>query len=191
MTDFIRKSANPNPTVEPEAQEAIQAPVATQSAPINSFVMVKNYRGGFGVSLEPWDFSAPARLIRFKFDQDKQHVPTKWALGIFVTPLAIKLLEEGYYTFENLHVLIKMAEDLGLYVPDSIKEPKINLRDLKNALLKNDLAAVKKYMMNASQKLSADFVALARQNFEQLSVAMVTYIQSTFKVSLEEINLNE
>lgn len=84
-----------------------------------------------------------------------------------------------------------MAEDLGLYVPDSIKEPKINLKDIKNALLKNDLTAVKKYMMNASQKLTADFIALARQNFALLSVAMLTYIQSTFKVSLEEINLNE
>lgn len=190
MAEFIRRSANPA-VEEQKVIETISQPVVEDLVPAKSFVMVKNYRGGFGVTLEPWDFSAPARPIRFKFDQEKQHVPTKWALGIFVTPLAIKLLEEGYYTFENLHVLIKMAEDLGLYVPDSIKEPKINLRDLKNALLKNDLAAVKKFMMNASQKLIADFVTLARQNFSLLSVAMVTYIQSTFKVSLEEINLNE
>lgn len=188
MTDFIRKPANA--TEQNEAVETNSTQVE-KVAPINAFVMVKNYRGGFGVSLEPWDFSSPARTIRFKFDQEKQYVPLKWALGVFVTPLAVKLMEKGYYTFENLHVLIKMAEDLGLYVPDSIKEPKINLKDLKNALLKNDLPAVKKNMMNASQKIVADFISLARQNFAQLSVAMVTYIQSTYKVSLEEIKLNE
>jgi len=190
MADFIRKSTNP---VQETVEEEVMVPTIQSKKPtqINSFVMVKNYRGGFGVKLEPWDFSAPARSIRFKFNQEQQHIPTKWALGVFVTPLAIKLMEEGYYTFENLHVLIEMAEDLGLYVPDSIKEPKINLKELKNALLKNDLVTVKKLMMNASKKLIADFVALARQNLSQLSVAMQTYVESTYKVSLQTINLNE
>jgi hypothetical protein len=189
MANFIRPSVNT--TLETVVEEKVIAPVEAIKTPINSFVMVKNYRGGFGVSLEPWDFSAPARSIRFRFDQEQQHVPTKWALGIFVSPLAVKLLEEGYYTFENLHVLIKMAEDLGLYVPDSIKEPKINLKELKNALLKNDLATIKRLMMNASKKLVADFIVLARQNHSMLSIAMVTFIESTYKVSLETITLNE
>lgn len=75
MAEFIRRSANP--AVEIKEAETVAETVVEQVIPTNSFVMVKNYRGGFGVSLEPWDFSAPARLIRFRFDQEKQHVPTK------------------------------------------------------------------------------------------------------------------
>ena len=181
MADYIRKTE----------KSALEEKETIRPTQINSFVMVKNYRGGFGVTLEPWDFSSPGRPIRFKHDQEKLHVPTKWALGVFVTPSAIKNMEEGYFTFEDLHVLIKMAEDLGLYVPDSIKEPKVNLKDLKNALLKNNLTEVKKLMMNATKKLIADFTTLARRHFQELSVAMVSYIEATYKVSLKPINLDE
>lgn len=51
MTDFIRKSANPQ--VEDKEDMVLTSAPTENIAPVNSFVMVKNYRGGFGVALEP------------------------------------------------------------------------------------------------------------------------------------------
>jgi hypothetical protein len=42
-----------------------------------SFTAIKNVRGGLHFALEPYDFSAPARPIAFKWNQEKQQIPTK------------------------------------------------------------------------------------------------------------------
>ncbi len=197
--DFIRK--NTETILTPVEKRAAEKEIEKENTPviqeemenkkITSFVMLKNYNGSIAIDLEPWDFSSPARAIQFTFDQDYQHVPTKWALGVFVTPLAMKLMEEGYFTFENLSTLIKMAEDEGLYVPDSIKEPVIDLKELKKYLIKDNLAEVQKMMRNASRKLILDFVLIAKQNLNRLSMSMVQYIEKTYRVSLDTISLNE
>jgi hypothetical protein len=99
-------------------------------------------------------------------------------------------MEKGYYTFENLETLIKMAEDLGYHVPDSIKEPKISLKDLKALLKKGDVKEMEKTLINASSKVIGDLVTLAKKMYSDLSVNTVQYIEKKYKVSLEPINLD-
>ena len=96
------------------------------SADPKQFVLKKNVSGGLAVVLEAHDFSVPARKVVFNFNENINYVTTKYALGVFVTPSALRQLEKGYFTFEKLDTLIKMAEELGYYVPDSIKDPTIN-----------------------------------------------------------------
>jgi hypothetical protein len=154
------------------------------------FRMIKNYVGGLSVVLNPYDFAIPPRRIDFRFDQEVQYIPAKFAIGVFVSDGALKQMEKGYYTFENLETLIKMAEDLGYHVPDSIKEPKISLKDLKALLKKGDVKEMEKTLINASSKVIGDLVTLAKKMYSDLSVNTVQYIEKKYKVSLEPINLD-
>ena len=47
-----------------------------------------------------------------------------------------------------------MAEDAGIYVPDSIKEPKTTLKELKNLVLTNDVKSIEQKMFNADKKIN-------------------------------------
>lgn len=169
----------------------VQAPQAPQAPVVTQFVMVKNYEGALAVMLDPHDFSTPARRVNFNFDVERQHVPAKYAVGTFVTDNAMKQMEKGYFTYENLDVLIKMAEDMGYYVPDSIKEPKISLKDLRQVILKGDAKELSKLMMNASRKNIDDLLSVAKRYYASLSTGMVQYIEKTYKASLAPISLNE
>jgi hypothetical protein len=156
----------------------------------SQFKMIKNYVGGLAVIINPYDFSIPARRIDFKFDQELQYLPAKFAIGVFVSDDALRQMEKGYFTFENLEILIKMAEDLGYYVPDSIKEPKITLKELKNLLKKGDVKEMEKTLLNASSKIIGDFITLAKKMYSELNVSVVQYIEKKYQVSLEPINLD-
>ena len=60
---------------------------------------LKNFRGSYGVMIDPYDFSMPARRISFRFDTASQFIPTKFALGVFITNEALKAMERGLFTF--------------------------------------------------------------------------------------------
>ena len=187
MATYKIKSEN----TEVEEQNQVESKEkVVQEKPITSFVMVKNYRGGLAVELEPYDFSAPARKINFRFNQEKQHVPLKWALGVFVTDSAMSMLGRNYFTFENLEKLIQMAEEKGLYVPDSIKEPKVTSKELQKIISKNDLTELKRVMVGASKTKIADMVALARKVLPKLNYETIQYIENTYKVTLKTVDLN-
>lgn len=47
-----------------------------QKAP-TQFVMVKNFIGGMSITMESYDFSAPARTLNFNFNQEKIYLPVK------------------------------------------------------------------------------------------------------------------
>ena len=96
------------------------------------------------VMLEAEDFSTPIRKISFKFDQEEKQIPIKWAIGALVTDSALRQMEKGYFTFKDMDDYIAMAEEMGHYVPDSIKEPKVTVREMRQALKKGDLAFFKK-----------------------------------------------
>ena len=49
----------------------------TREVKPTQFVMIKNAVGGLTVTLEAHDFSAPARRIKFKFDQERNYIPAK------------------------------------------------------------------------------------------------------------------
>lgn len=161
------------------------------SEPRKQFVMLKNTAGGLTVYLESYDFSVPGRPIHFKHDQEKNYIPVKWAIGTFITPSAVKQMELGYFTFENLDELIKQAEDLGYYVPDSIKEPKVTLKEMKTALRSGDVKAVEKLVLNISGKSKTDLIALARVMYNNLNQSVIGYLEKKLRVQLNPVNLSE
>lgn len=154
------------------------------------FVMIKNATGGLTVRTEAYDFSVPARDIVFKFDQERNYVNTVYALGIFITPSALKQMELGYFTFENLGILIKMADDLGIYVPDSIKEPQVTLKDIAKALRSGEKADLDKLTQGMTKKVRGDIIATAQKMFPSLQQGVVSYLEKKLGVSLEPINLS-
>lgn len=161
----------------------------TQSKAPQSFTMVKNVEGALAVNLEAHDFSTPARTIHFRFNQEKQQIPLKWAVGTFVSTSALQQMEGGYFTFENLLDLIKVAEEMGYFVPDSIKEPKVDIKDIRKALLADNRKALDSFMLNMSSKTRGDILSLARSLYSKLSTGTIEYLEGKLAVSLKTVDL--
>ena len=155
------------------------------------FVMIKNAVGGLTVWLEAHDFSTPARPIQFKFDQERNYIPAKWAIGVFVTPKALKQMELGYFTFENLDKIIEMAESLGYYVPDSIKEPKVTLKEIAQALRTGEKTLLDAITQNLTTKVRQDIIATAQKMYSALSNSTVEYLEKKLQASLKPVDLSE
>ena len=194
MAEFYRKTAEDKEEVKTEetktqkVEEKVE--VAKPRPKPSSVPMIKNYRGGLMVELEPYDFSAPARKIRFKFDKERQYVPIKWAIGVFVTESALRQLELGYFTFEDLGLIIEMAEEEGLYVPDSIKEPKLTSKEMKQLLLEGNVDKIKQKMINATPNKIGDLISIARKLIKRLNYSVIQFLEKEYKVSLETVDLN-
>ena len=173
------------PTVQKEAVET--QPVRR---PKNQYVMVKNYVGGLSVGIDPHDFSMPTRKFNFEHNVDRIYIPAKFALGVFVTPSALKILEEGYITFEGMKDLIQEAEDLGYYVPESVKNPKVTHKEIRALLRAGDVNKMKTILLNATKKTEQDFIDIAKQLYSNLSMNVVHFLEKEYKVSLKPIDLN-
>lgn len=171
----------------------VEAPQATQVAQADpkQFVMVKNAVGGLTVVTDSYDYSVPARKIVFKFDQEKNYVTVKYALGVFVTPSALKQMELGYFTFEKLDILIKMAEDLGLYVPDSIKDPQLTLKDIAKILRSGDKAELERITNGMSKKVRADIIVTSQKMYDSLQQGTIALLEKKLGITLKPIDLSE
>ena len=154
------------------------------------FVMVKNCEGGLVVPVEAHDFSTPRRRIVFKFNQDRHYVPVKWAIGVFVTPEASKQMEKGYFTFENLEVLIEMAEEMGYYVPDSIKEPKVTLKEMQKALKEGNIKELEKITNILTPKIKRDLIKVSQKMYDTLNVNVINFLEKKLQTSLKPVTLN-
>ena len=154
------------------------------------FTMLKNVEGALAVRLEAHDFSTPTRRIHFKFNEERKYIPVKWALGTFVTDTAMKQMEMGLFTFDNLQELIKMAEEAGYYVPDSIKEPKIAIKDIRKALKENDVKALEAFMRNMSTKTRDDIIDAAKAMYNRLNNDTISLLEKELKASLRPISLD-
>lgn len=163
---------------------------AVQKKAPTSFTIVKNVEGALAINLESHDFSTPARTIHFRFNQEKQQIPLKWAVGTFVSTSALQQMETGYFTFENLAELIKVAEEMGYFVPDSIKEPKVDIKDIRKALLGDDQKALEKLMLNMSTKTRGDILSIARSLYSKLNTGTIEYLEGKLAVSLKPVDLS-
>lgn len=154
------------------------------------FVMVKNTVGSLAVDIEPHDFSSPKRTVYFKHNQDKTFIPTKWAIEVFVTQSAIRQLEMGYFTFENLDILIKMAEAQGYYVPESIKNPQLTIKEIVAALQKGDEKGLERITNVLTTKTRQDIISVAQKIYDTLSISTVKFLEKKLQASLKPVNLD-
>lgn len=163
----------------------------TENSFPNHFILMNNYKGSLLIKIDPYDFAGPTRSFRVRHNIEKLPIPANYALGVFMSPGALRLMEAGYFVFEDVETLIKMAESKGLYVPDSIKNRKFTLKDFERVLIKGDVEKIKKELEGASRKTIRDVITIARELYSRLSVMMVDYFEKTYKVSLSSINLND
>ncbi|RLI44732.1 hypothetical protein DRO61_11780, partial [Candidatus Bathyarchaeota archaeon] len=158
-------------------------------AKLKRFTMVKNYVGALAVSLEAEDFSTPPRLILFKFNEDEKRIPVKWAIGVMVSDGALQQMEKGYFTFKELDKYIAMAEEMGHYVPESIKEPKVTVKEMKKALKTNNVAELKKIIPGLSKKSKMDLITLGQGRYNHLNMEVISLIEKELGVSLKSVDL--
>jgi len=154
------------------------------------FAMIKNVQGALAVGLEAHDFSTPKRVFHFKFNQDRKYVPVKWALGTFVTDSALRQMQLGFFTFENLQELIEMAEEAGYYVPDSIKDPKIAIKDIRKMLKDNDVDKLKTITLNISRKVRNDLITTAKSMHDRLNNQTIKFLEKELNISLQAVDLD-
>ena len=100
-------------------------------------------------------------------------------------------MELGYFTFENLDKLIEMAEDLGYYVPDSIKEPKVTLKEIAHALRSGEKEQLNAITSNLTNKVRQDIIATAQKMYSVLNHGTIDFIESKLKASLKPVDLSE
>ena len=172
------------------ADQGIKVGEKAIAKPLTRFTMVKNYRGGMAVMLEAEDFSTPIRRIDFKYDTEEKIIPLKWAIGTFVSDSAMRQMEKGFFSFKELDELIAMAEGMGHYVPDSIKAPKITLRELRKIVKANNLGEIKRLFPGFSKKDKHDLVAMGKQLYNKLNMSVIQYIEKELKVSLQTVDLS-
>ena len=173
--------------VEEMANERVEPP---KPRPVN-FKMVKIFPGAMGVTLEAYDFSTPPRPFNFPYDMEYKVIPLKWAVGVFVSDNALRQMELGQFTFENLDTLIEMAEELGQYVPDSIKEPKITTKDIKQAVKSNDVQKVEALYSRLNPTTRQTLLAVGRKFYNGLKVEVINSIEKFLGVSLQTVNLDD
>lgn len=154
------------------------------------FTMVKNAAGGLVVPIEPYDYSAPKRRFAFKFDQERHYLPAKWAVGVFATPEALKQMEKGYFYFENLEALIEMAEENGIYVPPSIKQPEVTVKEIKKALRSNDMKEIDRITNVMTPKIKSDILSAARTVYDSLNVKIIEALEEKLGTSLKAVKLD-
>jgi hypothetical protein len=99
-------------------------------------------------------------------------------------------MESGYFTFENLQELIKVAEEMGYYVPDSIKEPQVNIKDIRKALIDDNRKVLEKFFLNMSTKTRADMLSIARSLYSKLNTGSIEYLEGKLGVSLKPVDLS-
>ena len=162
----------------------------TQQERTKQFVMVKNCEGGLVVNLESFDYSAPQMRVVFKHDEDKHYIPLKWAVGTFLTNGAKKQMEKGYFTYENLEVLIEMAEEMGYHVPPSIKEPKVTLKEIQKALKNSDIKELERITNVLTPKIKRDLTQTAQKMYNSLNMKVISFLEKKLQVSLESIKLD-
>lgn len=155
------------------------------------FVLVKNCVGSITIVLESYDFGVPARSLRLDHKQSTAYVMTRHALGVFVTPNALQQMEQGYFTFENLAELIKMAEEKGFYVPDSIKEPQVSLKEIADILREGDEKKVTGLVANLNSKLANDIASAGRDLYPRLNQLTINILEKALKTSLASVDLSE
>jgi len=156
-----------------------------------NFKMVKIFPGAVGVSLEAYDFSTPPRPFDFAYDTDYKIIPLKWAVGVFVTDSAIKQMELGIFTFEDLDTLIEMAEELGQYVPDSIKEPQVTKKEIKKIVRSNDVKAIELLFMRLNSTTRQTLLAVARDYYSSLTAGTIDAIEKNLGAPLQIVNLED
>jgi hypothetical protein len=83
-----------------------------------------------------------------------------------------------------------MAEYEGLFVSDSIKQPKVTTKELRKLVMKNDVDGLKQKMFNANSKTINDLVGLAKKAYDKLNMSTINFIEKTYKVSLKPVNLD-
>ena len=168
-------------TIKPKVQEKVRP---------KQFVMIKNAIGGLVVPLEAHDYSTPRRRIVFKFNQERHYIPVKWAVGTFVTDEAMKQMEKGYFTYENLEVLIEMAEEMGYYVPDSIKEPKVTLKEMQKALKDADMKELERITNVLTPKIKRDLIQTGQKMYDSLNMNVISFLEKKLQTSLKSISLD-
>lgn len=178
-------------TLEDQGIKTPEVKVAKPRPKRTRFTMVKNYVGAMAVTLESEDFSTPARLILFKFNQDEKQIPAKWAIGALVSDGALGQMEKGYFTFKEFDEYVAMAEDMGHYVPDSIKQPEITLKEMRKALKSNNVQDIKGFLPKLSTKQKTDLITLGQTLYQRLNMEVVTLIEKELGISLKTINLDE
>lgn len=149
-----------------------------------NFTLVKNIGGMLVVRLESYDFTLPAKEFIVNHGVDRISIPYPYALGIFVSPGAKKMFEEGDFKIVEEAELLKAAESEGL-VSSSQKPDKVYTKEeVQAAITKNDAKKIDAMIKSGNPVVIANIITCAQAFYEHMSQDVVRLIEDACGVEL-------
>ena len=150
-----------------------------------TFTFVKNVKGWLFIELETFDMMGVRKTFTFGPNVDKLVIPFPYALGLFVSPEALKMYNNGVFTIENVNDLYKAGVEQGFVARE--ERPDVTLLvDIENAIKGNKVKLLKQYItkgVNDSVVVN-NVLTCAREYYDGLSNEMVDLIQDATGVDL-------
>lgn len=152
------------------------------------FKMIKTIDGHLVVEVDYNDFSGPKTRLDFKWNEPHKIIPVKLALGVFVTGDALNMMRKGLFTFEDVDILVEMAEDLGYYIPEDLFKYKYSDKDIRTILVTNRIEEVEKLFINADATVKRNILSAANVVFKELTHSTISFLEEKLGVAVNPIN---
>lgn len=143
---------------------------------MKNYTFVKNVKGGLTITLESWNMQLPKRDFNLVGNVEQIAIPEEYALGLFVSDGALRMLKKGYFKVSNYSDLQKRAKEIGLFADDDIIKT-YSKEDIEKFLLKQDSKKVAE-IINRNLRVEMDnLITIARENLDKLPSGMITQIE--------------
>ena len=148
-----------------------------------TYSFVKNVRGSLAINLYTFDMSI-TRQFSIPYNVSKIVVPHSFALGLFVSPEALNMLKNGFFTVENFDSLVKEAIEKGLCASEDY--PQIaSLIQIEQMVLSNNTVKIRKLIANKNAVEISNLVSIAKEHYGKLNQTNKNLIETECGVELE------
>lgn len=148
-----------------------------------TYSFVKNVSGSLAMNLYTFDMSISRKFV-IPYNVSKIVVPHNFALGLFVSPDALDMFKQGFFTVENFDNLAKEAIEKGLCASEDY--PTIaSLIQIEQMVLTNNTVKIKKLLSNKNSVEINNLINFAREHYGKLNQTNKNLIEQECGVELE------
>lgn len=149
-----------------------------------TFNFVRNIQGSISMTLETFDFSAPAKKFVIPHNINKIVVPYKFALGLFVSGPAYDFYKSGAFIIEDAEILIRDGIEKGLCSAE--EHPEItSLINIEKIVKSNSYTKINGILKGGNKTEIDNLLMVAKENLATLNVNCKNLIEQHCGVELE------
>ena len=149
-----------------------------------TFNFVRNVKGSISMTLESFDFSAPAKKFVIPYNINKIVIPYKFALGLFVSGPAYDFYKSGAFIIEDAETLIKDAVEKGLCAMEEFPEI-LSLVNIEKIVKSNSYTKINGILKGGNKVEIDNLLTVAKENIATLNTNCKNLIEQHCGVELE------